>query len=99
MKKLITLVLVAMFAVPSVALSFDSFKTRTGKIGKDKEGGYSDTQRNYKKRRAAQSSETRKGGYHGGEYHNKSSEFKQGEWQFVKSADGKGKKVPKKKKK
>jgi hypothetical protein len=75
-------------------MSFESMKKYT-KIEKDKTGGYSEHQKDYKARMRNRDRGERKGGYYESGYHNKSPEFKQGEYQFVRS----GKKPHSKKKK
>lgn len=88
MKKLIISLIVLAFAAPYSSFAINKFE-RSGKIETDETGGYSESQKDYHHKRAKQNEEKSKGGYYEGEYHNKSREFKQGEWQFVDSS-GKG---------
>lgn len=67
------------------ASAFESLKKKT-KIEKDEHGGYTDTQKDYHKRMSKQSQSTRKGAYYNGKYHIKGKNFKQGEYQFIRSS-------------
>ena len=89
MKILITTLVIACFlGATSTAAAFDWNvpwkKDKQTKIEKDRSGGYSETQRDYKSR-ATRTQERKEGaGYYDGEYHNKSQHYKQGEYQLVK---------------
>jgi hypothetical protein len=88
MKILITLLVVACFlGTTSTAAAFDWNvpwkKDKQTEIEKDKSGGYSETQRDYKARKRQTQKEKEGAGYYGGEYHHKGQKYKKGEWQFV----------------
>lgn len=85
MKILIVTLITLALAIPSASLAIEKLK-RSGKIETDEYGGYSDSQRDHHSRRAKQKDEKMKGGYYDGDYHNKSTQYQQGEWQFVDSA-------------
>ena len=87
MKKLIIIFIALALIIPSSALAIQKLK-RTGEIEKDEKGGYSETQKDYKKRRSTQIEEKSGAGYYEGGYHSKSPGFQQGEWQFVDSSGG-----------
>ncbi|MFA4875016.1 MAG: hypothetical protein WC690_06705 [bacterium] len=87
MKKLIVLLVGLCLAAPSGAFAIQKVK-RTGEIKMDESGGYSESQRDPHSRRSKQIKDKTGGGYYQGEYHNKSPEFKQGEWQFVDDSKG-----------
>lgn len=82
------------FLAPTVGMSFQNLKTHT-KMGKDKQGGYTETQKDYKSRMNKRDQEKQKGGYYQGEYHNKSPEFQQKKYQFVESGNKKSSKKKK----
>ena len=52
-------------------------------IKRDKHGGYSSTQRNYKSRKRRSEKSKQGAGYEGGTYKAKSSKYKKHEWQFI----------------
>jgi hypothetical protein len=87
MKKLIIIFIALALIIPSSALAIQKLK-RTGEIEKDETGGYSETQKDYHKKRSKQIEEKSGAGYYEGGYHSKSPGFQQGEWQFVDSAGG-----------
>ncbi len=93
MKTLISLMVAVVFTATSVpAFAFDWNvpweKDDRTKIEKDKEGGYTQEQSDYKSRRNRTNQEKTDAAYYNGEYHSKGKNFKQGEWQFVDSANG-----------
>jgi len=88
MKILITLLVVACFlGTTSTAAAFDWNvpwkKDKQAEVEKDKSGGYTEEQRDYKARKRRTQKEKEGSGYYGGEYHNKGQKYKKGEWQFV----------------
>ena len=85
-------------ATPSTAFAIQKFE-RTGTIEKDKDSGYSESQRDPHSRRSNQIKDKTSGAYYNGGYHNKSQDFKPGEWQFVDPAHGGSKKATKGKEK
>jgi uncharacterized protein YxeA len=87
MKKFLLLIVGLALAAPGSAYSIQEFK-RTGEIQKDETGSYTETQRDYHKRRTKQIKDKTGAGYYDGTYHSKSPEYQQGEWQFVDSASG-----------
>ena len=84
MKKIIMMFIAALFLIPSVGMSFESVKKHT-EIEKDKAGGYSETQKDYKKKMHKRDQKKKRAGYYNHKYHNQSPEFKQGDNQFIKS--------------
>lgn len=87
MKILITVLVISGMCMSSAALAFDWNvpwkKDKQTKIEKDKSGGYSETQRDYKARKKRTQKDKEGAGYYGGEYHNTSQDYTKGEWQFV----------------
>lgn len=90
MKTLISIVSlwVGMFiAVPATANAFDWNvpweKDDQATIERDKKGGYSETQRDYKSRKRRSEKSKQGAGYENGTYKSKSGKYKKHEWQFI----------------
>jgi hypothetical protein len=84
---LISILIALAIAAPSSTFAIQKFQ-RTGEIEKDKDSGYSESQRDPHRRRSNQIKDKTSGAYYNGGYHNKGKDFKPGEWQFVDPAHG-----------
>lgn len=86
MKKLILFLIGLALAAPSTCFAIQKFE-RTQEIKMDESGGYAESQRDHHAKRSKQLKQKSSPGYYDGSYHNKSSNFKPGEWQFVGSSN------------
>lgn len=84
MKNITIAVLTVLVLVPAVGLSVER-TPQFARAGGNSDGGYSESQTDYKKRMHDRDQDKQRAGYYDGTYHHQSSEFKQGKYQFVES--------------
>ncbi len=88
MKILITCITLCALAIPLTAHAFDWNvpwdKDKQTRMERDRSGGYSEQQRDYKAKRRRTQKEKEGEAYYQGSYHMKGEDYKASEWQIIK---------------